>query len=394
MNKPIEKVNPRELLKGLSPESGKELLGKTLKGRAGYVPQKRPLKALYNTIRRGTTHLLAEGVRGGGKTALGEALIEAFGLPRFYQQCMSGLNIGDFLYEWDRTAQGLFVEQQVRLGVALSVAQEQQWTLPFLKLGAVLEAFNYAANPENDLPPVLIIDEIDKLDEKGEDFLLQILARGYADVPRLLPDSRVGILPEISHSRRNFKPIVLLTSNNMRSGVSGPLRSRGRYTVIKSSSFAESLEILSARVPTLSIYQLTDLAMLMKAIDGKSLKEKPAHREYLELAETLVEYGYERITEEVLFDQVDTLAKCEKDIITLENGFESICSEYIDQPDSDVVAAAQTAFANLEFARVETDQPLLSVKAATTAINQTKPNKPQYPMYPRREAFALESGVQ
>lgn len=385
----IEKVNPRDLLKGIDVESGRTLLGKWLKGRAGYVPQRRPLKALYNTIRRGTTHLLCEGVRGGGKTALGEAVAEAFGLPVFYQQCMSGLKIEDVLYEWDRTAQSLYVKQQVDLGIPLQIAQAQQWTLPFLRLGAIPAAFNYAADPRNILPPVVIVDEIDKLDEIGEDFLLQIFARGYVNVPRLLPDDRVGILPELRTSRRHFMPIVILTSNNMRSGVSGPLRSRGRYTVINASSFNESLEILTARVPCLSVSLLTDLAMLMKGIEGKSLKEKPAHREFLELAETLVDYGIERISEDVLFDHIDTLAKCEKDIITLEKAFESICSEYIDSPDAEVVAAASRTHAEIAATRAV----LAAEEFYKPAVFSENSPKLQYPVYPRGSNYK-EASVQ
>jgi MoxR-like ATPase len=379
MNLP-ESINPRELLKA---PNGKKALSDLLEVRGGYVPQEKPLNALFNSIRRGTP-LLAEGVRGGGKSAMGEALSDALGLKRFYLQCMSGLTIRDVLYQWDETAQRLYVEQQVKLGVSIETAQLNQWTLPFLQLGEVLAAYNYSATTDDGLPPVLIIDEIDKLDEKGEDFLLQILARGYANVPRLAPDSRVGILPEIKMKRQALMPIVLLTSNNMRSGVSSPLRSRARYTYIKAPTFEESIRILAARVSGISEPLLIDLSMVMRAIEGKSLKEKPALREYIEFAETCVEFGIEQITVEVLSDNIDTLAKCEKDIITLDKAFEGVYTEYISEPDAEVINAVKTAFSDLEQKQSVSIQTQ-PVKFAPAQVEKVK-DQPLRPMYPLRQS--------
>lgn len=378
MNHP-ERINPRELLKT---PNGKEALSDLLEVRGGYVPQAKPLNALFNSIRRGTP-LLAEGIRGGGKSAMGEALSDALGLKRFYLQCMSGLTIRDVLYQWDETAQRLYVEQQVKLGVSIETAQANQWTLAFLQLGEVLAAYNHSATTNDDLPPVLIIDEIDKLDEKGEDFLLQILARGYANIPRLAPDSRVGILPEIKRNRQALMPIVLLTSNNMRSGVSSPLRSRARYTYIKAPTFEESIRILAARVAGIGEPLLVDLSMVMRAIEGKAVKEKPALREYIEFAETCVEFGIERITVEVLSNNIDTLAKCEKDIITLDKAFEGVFTEYISEPDDAVAKVVQTAFSDLEQKRAGTLQALNNSAAAIAAAQvEKRTDQPLRPMYP------------
>lgn len=387
----IEPINPRDLI--LLPD-GRQALSNLLQTRAGYVPQSKPLSALCNAILRGTP-LLCEGVRGGGKTALGEALSEALGLKKFYLQCMSGLRIEDVLYSWDRTAQTLYVEQQVRLGVPLAQAQAEQWTMPFLSLGDVLAAYHYSAQPETECPCVLIIDEIDKLDEQGEDFLLQILARSFANIPRLLPDSRIGVLPETKAAKRRVLPIVILTSNNMRSGVSGPLRSRARYTSIKSPSMKESLKIMLARIPGLAVELLTDLAMLIKGIEGKSLKEKPALREYLELAETLVEKNVLRIDEAVLLDNIDTLAKSEKDIVSLEKAFESIYTEYIDSPDKDVLEAVSLAVSEIEAARSGAAAAAASAFSRTgnTNASSSVPLIASFPKYPKSPLYPRSSSV-
>src|SRR6516162_9198233 len=68
--------------------------------RAGYVIQERLLRDLGHAL-RSRKPLLIEGPRGGGKTALAEALAESCNLTTFYLQGMDDLTIADVLYSWD-----------------------------------------------------------------------------------------------------------------------------------------------------------------------------------------------------------------------------------------------------------------------------------------------------
>ena len=95
---------------------------------------------------------------------------------------MDDLTIADVLYSWDREAQTQMVRQELAAGTKLKEAQDKQFTREYLILGEALAAFEYAGLNNN--PPVLIIDEADKLTEKIEDMLLQLLGRGLAHVPR------------------------------------------------------------------------------------------------------------------------------------------------------------------------------------------------------------------
>ena len=103
---------------------------------------------------------LIEGPRGGGKTALAEALAIACNLPVFYLQGMEGPTLADVLYDWDREGQTQGVRQAVAAGSSFLEARAGQWTREFLKLGEALAAYEWAAN--NEVVPILICDEFDK----------------------------------------------------------------------------------------------------------------------------------------------------------------------------------------------------------------------------------------
>lgn len=349
--------DPRALLR----TSGPRGLADFLRTRARYVPQERPLQALANAVKRGTP-LLLEGTRGSGKTALGDALAAAFNLPKYYLQCHHGVGTGDVLGEWDRTAQSQFVEQQLRGGVPLTEAQAAQWRIEFFNLGEVLAAFDAAA--KSMYPPVLIVDEIDKLDERGEDYLLQVLAEGYAHIPRLRPDSRVGVIPNQSGTvgQEIKKPIVILTSNNMRGGVSSPLRSRCRYSFIKHPTPAEEVMILHTRVPNAAPELLAQTIKLMKAIRAMgSIVEKPGIRESREFLETVVQDGAREITVEVINANIDGLAKCETDVENIDTGALNL-SKVLRLPHTDIDRWVREAFA-------QSASPMTG--SAPTALRQT-----------------------
>ena len=114
-------INPRRLLD----ESGEQALADLLRG-TGYVIQHGMLRDLCHVLRSGLPWLI-EGPRGGGKTALAEALAEACNLPMFYLQGMEGLTLADVLYDWDREAQTQWVRQAVAMGCGFEEARAGQW---------------------------------------------------------------------------------------------------------------------------------------------------------------------------------------------------------------------------------------------------------------------------
>ncbi len=301
--KSIQSINPRRVLEN----GGADELAALLQS-AGYVPQAAPLGDLAESL-AARIPLLVEGPRGAGKTKLAEALAESCNLNLYYLACMDGLCLSDILFQWDAAGQNQFVVQSLQSGVSFAEARAQVWSREFLILGEALAAFS--ENETDDFPNVLVIDEIDKLPERSEDSLLQLLARGYAHVPRLRPEARVGLTDE-----KRELPIVILTSNDMRSGVSGPLRSRCLYTYINAPSPEEEVVILKSQVPEASDQLLAELVKAtayIRQMPSISEKNKPGLRETVSLLEALVGKKIETLTAAEIESHACYLAKQGKD---------------------------------------------------------------------------------
>src|SRR5215813_1534577 len=280
-----ESVDPRRKLE----REGLDALASML-ARSGYVIQGRLLVDLGHAL-RSRKPLLIEGPRGGGKTALAEALASACNLTTFYLQGMDDLTIADVLYSWDREAQTQMVRQELAAGSLLSEAQAKQFSREYLILGEALAAFNYADKYFD--PPVLILDEADKLTEKIEDMLLQLLGRGCAHVPRF---GNVGV------SDRSRWPIVILLSNDIRHDLSSPLRSRCLYAWLDAPTPREEVRILHARAPMASRNLVGAVTRLINCIrrDMPAVRDKPGLRESIDLLEALMRDGVWALTAAVI----------------------------------------------------------------------------------------------
>lgn len=272
-NLPI--INPRRLLE----ESGERALADLLRG-TGYVIQYGMMRDLCHVMRSSLPWLI-EGPRGGGKTALAEALAEACNLPVFYLQGMEGLTLADVLYDWDREAQTQWVRQAVAMGSGFEEARAGQWAREFLMLGEALAAYEMAA--QDDAIPILICDEFDKVSEKIEDMLLQLFARGYAHIPRF---GEIGV-----HDQMRW-PMVILLSNDQRHDLSSPMRSRCLYSWLPPPSPREEVRILKARCPQTSRLLLVKMVKLINAIRSlPGITDKPGLRESISLLRALTNEG-------------------------------------------------------------------------------------------------------
>jgi MoxR-like ATPase len=281
LNLPV--INPRSLLSANGEQAIADLLRAT-----GYVIQHGMLRDLCHVLRSGLPWLI-EGPRGGGKTALAESLAEACNLPVFYLQGMEGLTLADVLYDWDREAQTQWVRQAVAMGQTFDEARAGQWAREFLILGEALAAYERAAQDE--VVPILVCDEFDKVSEKIEDMLLQLFARGYAHVPRF---------GEIGVRDQSRWPLVILLSNDQRHDLSSPMRSRCLYSWLPAPTPQEEARILKARCPQASRQMLLKIVKLINAIRGlPGIVDKPGLRESIALLRALVDAGHQdlRISE-------------------------------------------------------------------------------------------------
>ena len=290
-------INPREVLRNGGPKQ----LARHLAG-TGYMIQEGILGDMVQAIKGGAPHLI-EGPRGAGKTALAEALAKGCNLPLFYLQGMEGLTLDEVLYSWDRESQSEYVRQAVASGKPLSEARQEQWSDEYLILGEALAAYDYAAR--NEVVPILIVDEIDKLTETVEDMLLQLFGRGYAHVPRF---GNIGV------EDASKWPIVVLLSNNIRHDLSAPMRSRCVYSWMELPTAREEVLILKTRVPAASAQLVAYGAKLLdsvRAIPG--VVDKPALREGIALLQAWARDEVTAVTEEVLKEYLCLIAKREPD---------------------------------------------------------------------------------
>src|SRR5215470_3075076 len=293
-----ESVDPRRALE----RGGLDAIASML-ARSRYVIQGRLLIDLGHAL-RSRKPLLVEGPRGGGKTALAEALAEACNLTTFYLQGMDDLTLADVLYSWDREAQTQMVRQELAAGTALKEAQGKQFTREYLILGEALGAFEYAGLHAG--PPVLIIDEADKLTEKVEDMLLQLLGRGWAHVPRF---GDVGVRDP------SRWPIVILLSNDIRHDLSAPLRSRCVYAWLDPPTPREEVRILRVKFPEASPDLVRDVAKLINCIrrDMPAVMDKPGLRESIDLIGALLRAGGEPLTADLIDEHLCFLGKRHKE---------------------------------------------------------------------------------
>ena len=301
----LSSVDPRQVIEQRGMAALADMLALT-----GYIIQSRILIDLAHTLKSRKPWLI-EGPRGGGKTALAEALAKACNLPTFYLQGMDELTLSDVLYSWDREAQTQMVRQELAAGLSLKDAQAKQFTREYLIQGEALAAFDYASTSET--VPVLIIDEADKLTEKIEDMLLQLLGRGWAHVPRL---------GDIGVRDRQRWPIVILLSNDIRHDLSAPLRSRCLYSWLEPPSPREEVRILRARVPEAKPQLLLGVTKLINCIrrDMPAVRDKPGLRESIDLLEELVRDDVQSLRAEVIDEYLCFLGKRQKELMNLRQG--------------------------------------------------------------------------
>lgn len=319
-----QEFNPRVLYR----DKGREAVGAYLQLKGGYVPQKKALTYFCNQLWF-QNPLLLEGERGAGKTALPEAVAEAFNLPLFQLNCNTSTSSEDVLGSWNRELQKFYSSELRADGKRLDQISQEIFVKDFFDCGVALEAFDYSVT--NKRPCVLMLDEVDKLDERVEDLFLQLLARGFHSVARLKPNSIIGFTKDHNDDFRfEAFPIVIATSNNMRGGLSSPFRSRFSCCFIKSPSQEEMVEIILARVPQLADenFQIVflQLVRLIDSVRGLSLQEKPALREFINFAIRLTA-SRERVSDinkQFLDDNLDALAKTEKDAEVFNDRLEGL----------------------------------------------------------------------
>ena len=179
-------------------------------------------------------------------------------------------------------------------------AEEQLFGREFLLSRPLLQAIE----TPGDIPPVLLIDEIDRSDAEFEAFLLEILSEYQITIP------------EIGTIKAERPPVVVITSNRTRE-VHDALKRRCLYFWIDYPSFDKELAILNAKVPQASgklTKQVTRFIQELREID---LFKVPGVAETIDWAKALVALDQHALTPSVIQDTLGVILKYEDDLKSL-----------------------------------------------------------------------------
>jgi len=269
-----------------------------LRGQA-YITDAVVATSLYLAMALGKP-LLVEGPAGVGKTEIAKSLADALDTKLVRLQCYEGLDATTAIYEWNYPKQLLHIKLQELAAASVAEKEAEIFSEPFLLKRPLLEAIT-----DKTSSPVLLIDEVDRSDEEFEAFLLETLSEFQVTIP------------EIGTIKATHRPHVVLTSNRSRE-LSDALRRRCLYLWIDYPSFDKELEIVRAKVPTISEALSTELTQMIQAVRKLNLVKVPGVAETLDWAAALVVLNASRLNQEVIAETAGCFLKDEADLRKIE----------------------------------------------------------------------------
>ena len=247
--------------------------------------------------------LFLEGEAGVGKTELSKVLAATLGADLIRLQCYEGLDASQALYEWNYPKQLL----HIRLGEAGSGSRKgidrELFSEEYLIRRPLLEAIS----SDGDVPPVLLIDEIDRADEEFEAFLLEVLS-----------DFQITI-PELGTIKAKHQPTVVITSNRTRE-IHDALKRRCLYLWIDYPDFEREYEILRTKVPGIDERLAGQVCALMQQLRQEDFYKKPGIAETIDWGAALMALHKDELDAETVEETLGCIFKYNDDIEAFKEG--------------------------------------------------------------------------
>lgn len=244
--------------------------------------------------------LLLEGEAGVGKTEVAKVVAAITGSELIRMQCYEGIDVSQALYEWNYTRQLLHLRTAEATGSATESGADQLedelFTDRFLIRRPLLAAIDYRSS----IPPVLLIDEIDRADDEFEAFLLEALS-----------DYSVSV-PELGVFRADPPPMVIITSNRTRD-VHDALKRRALYHWVEHPDFEREVAILEKKAPTVPMALARQVASATGQFRKMGMYKPPGIAETLDWANALHLLSYATLTAEGVDATLGTLLKYRED---------------------------------------------------------------------------------
>ena len=243
--------------------------------------------------------LLLEGEAGVGKTEVAKALSASINSEMIRLQCYEGIDASQAVYEWDYAKQLLHLRASEVTGLAsetdLELLEGEIYDEKFLIRRPLMRALEPA-----ELPPVLLIDEVDRADDEFEAFLLEVLS-----------DYSITV-PEIGTFKTENPPLVIITSNRTRD-VHDALKRRCLYHWVEHPGIDQEVEILRVRAPHVPLALARDVAAIASELRNMDLYKPPGVSETIDWVEALVTVGADEIEPDALDSTLGALLKYRED---------------------------------------------------------------------------------
>ena len=244
--------------------------------------------------------LLLEGDAGVGKTEVAKVIAAATGADLIRLQCYEGIDVSQALYEWNYTRQLLHLRTAEATGSASGAEadelEDELFTNRFLIRRPLLQAIDHGA----EIPPVLLIDEVDRADDEFEAFLLEALS-----------DYSVTV-PELGSFKAEHPPMVIITSNRTRD-VHDALKRRALYHWVEHPDFEREVQIIERKAPKVPPALARQVASATGQFRDMGMYKPPGIAETLDWANALHLLAETELNAESVDATLGTLLKYRED---------------------------------------------------------------------------------
>lgn len=300
------------------PETVDETVALLTHGR--YVADRSLATALFLALKLGRP-LFLEGEAGVGKTEIGKVLAETLGRRLIRLQCYEGLDVSSAVYEWN------YPLQMIEIRIAEAVGDRDRAAIEegiFAERFLIRRPLLQALEPDiSGLPPVLLIDELDRTDEPFEAFLLEVLS-----------DFQISI-PEIGTVKAAKPPIVIITSNRTRE-IHDAIKRRCFYYWVDYPDAKRELEILRVKSPGAGEELSRQIVAFVQKLRTRDLFKLPGVAETIDWTNALIQLDKIDLDPETVNASLGVLLKYQDDIVKVRG---SEAARILEQVRTELAAA-------------------------------------------------------